>query len=280
MLRRRLVTGPLLIAALVGVVALDEWLQRTTGVSGIVFTALGAGVLVPLAGLEAARLLRGAGVRADSGATILCAEAVLLAGLATTIPEDHRIASGMGLLGGFAALLIASVPVLRDQRIAGGFSGLAATVGVATWIGLGIAFWVLVARQVGGWNTAGLVLVIKMGDIGAYFTGMSLGRRKLIPWLSPGKTIAGGVGALVWGGAAGALLGAVTGLFSPAAGLLAGLVLAGVGAAGDLLESLLKREAGAKDSGSILPGMGGMLDVLDSPLLAGPIAWILVLTLG
>ena len=280
MLRRRLVTGPLLIAALVGVVALDEWLQRTTGLSGIVFTVLGAGILVPLAGIEAARLLRGAGVRADSTATLLCSEAVLLAGLATTIPEDDRIASGLGLLGGFAALLIATAPVLRDKRITGGFSGVAATVGVASWIGLGIAFWVLVARQVGGWNTAGLVLVIKMGDIGAYFTGMTLGRRKMIPWLSPGKTIAGGVGALIWGGVAGALLGAFSGMFSPIAGVAAGVVLAGVGAAGDLLESLLKREAGAKDSGSILPGMGGMLDVLDSPLLAGPFAWILVLTLG
>ena len=280
MLRRRLVTGPLLIAALVGVVALDEWLQRTVGPSGIVFTVLGAGILVPLAGIEAARLLRGAGVRVDSTATLLASEAVLLAALATTIPQDDRIASGLGLLGGFAALLIATAPVLRDQRISGGFSGIVATVGVATWIGLGIAFWVLVARQVGGWNTAGLVLVIKMGDIGAYFTGMTLGRRKMIPWLSPGKTLAGGVGALIWGGAAGALLGLFSGMFSPVAGALAGLVLAGVGAAGDLLESLLKRESGAKDSGSILPGMGGVLDVLDSPLLAGPFAWILVLTLG
>ena len=102
----------------------------------------------------------------------------------------------------------------------------------------------------------------------------------MIPWLSPGKTLAGGVGALIWGGAAGALLGLFSGMFSPVAGALAGLVLAGVGAAGDLLESLLKRESGAKDSGSILPGMGGVLDVLDSPLLAGPFAWILVLTLG
>ena len=63
------------------------------------------------------------------------------------------------------------------------------------------------------------------------------------------------------------------------AGVIGGVSLALVGGLGDLLESLLKRAAGAKDSGSVLPGMGGILDVLDSPLVAGPIAW-LVLRLG
>ena len=147
---------------------------------------------------------------------------------------------------------------------------------MASWIGLGIAFWVLVARQVGGWNTAGLVLVIKMGDIGAYFTGMTMGRRKLIPWLSPGKTIEGAIGALVWGGAAGAILAMATGVLSIPMGIVGGVLLAGFGAVGDLVESLLKREAGAKDSGDSLPGMGGLLDVLDSLLLTGPIAWLII----
>ncbi|MAD78765.1 MAG: hypothetical protein CMJ51_05285 [Planctomycetaceae bacterium] len=280
MLRRRLVTGPLLIGGLVGVVVLDSMIANRTGVSGTVFAALAAGVLVPLGAIEAARLLRAAGLRADPMATVFAAEAVLLATLAATLFRDSRIAIGVALLGPIVALLTAGVPIVRARRIEGGFTGMAGMIMAALWVGLGVAFWVLVCQIVGGWAAAGLVLVVKAGDIGAYFTGMSLGRRKMIPWLSPGKTIAGGVGALVWGGAAGLGLAAATGIMPLLAGLVGGVVLAAVGAAGDLLESLLKREAGAKDSGTILPGMGGMLDVLDSPLLAGPVAWILVVTAG
>ena len=280
MLRRRLVTGPLLIAGLVGVVVLDVIVTERTGSAGTVFAALAAGVLVPLGAIEAARLLRGAGVRADTVGTIVAAESIFLATLVATKFQDPKLAIGAALLGPMLALLAAGVPIFRAQRIDGGFTGIASMVMAALWIGLGIAFWILVCQEVGGWIAAGLVLVVKAGDIGAYFTGMSLGRRKLIPWLSPGKTIAGGVGALFWGGAAGLVLAAATGIMPFLAGVFGGVVLAGVGAIGDLLESLLKREARAKDSGSILPGMGGMLDVLDSPLLAGPVAWILVVTTG
>ena len=148
------------------------------------------------------------------------------------------------------------------------------------WLGLGLAFWILVVGEVGGLVAAGLVMVVKVGDIGAYATGMTIGRHKLIPWLSPGKTIEGGLGALFCGGVAGGLLAWGTGMTSPLAGVAGGILLATSGAIGDLLESLLKRQAGAKDSGTMLPGMGGMLDVLDSPLLAGPVAWLLVVFAG
>ncbi|MBU3729854.1 MAG: hypothetical protein FGM37_11510 [Phycisphaerales bacterium] len=105
-----------------------------------------------------------------------------------------------------------------------------------------------------------------------------MGRHKLIPWLSPGKTWEGFLGGMALAVAVGAGVGTWGGL--PAidlrTGIALGAVMGVVGPFGDLLESALKRGAGMKDSGRIIPGMGGLFDVLDSLLLAGPVAWLLV----
>ena len=127
---------------------------------------------------------------------------------------------------------------------------------------------------------AAVILVTKSCDIGAYFTGMSIGRHKLIAWLSPGKTWEGLVGGMVVAALAGAFL--LRPLLSieislPYA-LLTGALLGLAGQAGDLIASMLKRDAQVKDSGSALPGFGGVIDVIDSPLLAGPVAyWLLAI---
>jgi phosphatidate cytidylyltransferase len=116
-----------------------------------------------------------------------------------------------------------------------------------------------------------------MCDTGAYFTGRSLGKHKLILWLSPGKTWEGLVGGIALAsvfGVLGVWLGAVSQPKYPIAlGLATGVVFALLGQAGDLMMSLLKRDAGIKDSGRSLPGFGGILDVLDSPLLVAPFAY-------
>src|SRR5262249_23507982 len=122
-------------------------------------------------------------------------------------------------------------------------------------------------------------------DIGAYFTGKAIGRHKLIPWLSPGKTwegLFGGIAAaaLVAAGAAALYRHCLgtngIGLMPCGYAAFVGALFAIAGQAGDLLESVLKRDAGVKDSGQALPGMGGVLDVLDSILLTAPLAfWML-----
>ena len=120
-----------------------------------------------------------------------------------------------------------------------------------------------------------LLLLVGVADVGAYFTGRAWGRRKLAPRLSPGKT---------WEGAAGgALLSALVGggvlaAWGRLSWFLVGvtLLLIAVGVFGDLLESLLKREAGAKDSGTLLPGHGGVLDRIDSALAALPVFALLL----
>jgi phosphatidate cytidylyltransferase len=115
------------------------------------------------------------------------------------------------------------------------------------------------------------------GDAGAYFTGRFLGRIKLAPRISPKKTVEGFLGGIV----AGVLLGTAfavllpTGLPAGKAAFVAGL-LAVTGAFGDLTKSLLKRAADVKDSGTLLPGHGGILDRLDGLLLASPVLFLVL----
>lgn len=127
-----------------------------------------------------------------------------------------------------------------------------------------------------------LVVVVKFADIGAYTVGRLIGRHKMAPTLSPGKTLEGAGGAMVF-----ACLGAwlsLNVLAAPIAGepvqtieawrwILYGLVVGAAGMAGDLAESLLKRDLGRKDSSDWMPGFGGVLDLLDSVLFAAPVAY-------
>jgi phosphatidate cytidylyltransferase len=124
------------------------------------------------------------------------------------------------------------------------------------------------------WRLVLLLAIIMGTDTAAFFVGSAMGRRKLAPGISPGKTIEGAAGGLL-GGVLAALAVWAAGLPGvPAwhAGLL-GCVVAILGMLGDLLESLLKRWAGVKDSGRLFPGHGGMLDRLDSLLFGAPILY-------
>jgi phosphatidate cytidylyltransferase len=144
---------------------------------------------------------------------------------------------------------------------------------------------VVLVKDYSGWVMLGVVLITKCYDIGAYFTGRFFGRHKLIPWLSPGKTwegLAGGVAASALAGIAAAYLAAHTDTkLLPITwwqGSLIGAVFGLIGQAGDLVASLLKRDAGLKDYSRALPGFGGIMDVADSPLLVAPVAyWLLLL---
>lgn len=125
----------------------------------------------------------------------------------------------------------------------------------------------------GHWWVLLALLIVWAADIGAYFSGRTFGGRKLAPQISPGKTWAGAYGAMVAGvlvALAGGWLLDVRGTALLGLGVLAALTVA-ISIVGDLLESLMKRHAGIKDSGSIFPGHGGLLDRLDSVFAALPV---------
>ena len=122
-------------------------------------------------------------------------------------------------------------------------------------------------------------------DAGAYFAGRAWGRRKLSPRISPGKSVEGALGGIVVGVVAGMICKLVFDTFWPhlsaalpwSATIPFGIVLSLVGITGDLVESLLKRDAEVKDTGALLAGMGGVLDRIDSPLLGIPVMYYMLL---
>ncbi len=155
------------------------------------------------------------------------------------------------------------VPTLMLSETGGG-AGPAA-LGPRPWAGAALVFFPLALTWV--------------NDSAGYFAGRAWGRRKLIPAVSPGKTVVGAVAGLVATPAAGALwavyvLGAWLSVPFPAvAGALGGLIISVVAQVGDLAESLLKREAGVKDTGRLLPGHGGLLDRFDALFFTIPVAY-------
>lgn len=160
---------------------------------------------------------------------------------------------------------------------------------VAVYFAIAFSFWVAI-RQSGNdpWGlilVVGMVVVTKFTDAGAYFAGKALGRNKLCPAVSPGKTIEGLIGGMVVGVLVswvyfrlfvGWLYGESwvnNGWLGP---VLLGVVLTIAGLAGDLLESVVKRETNFKDSSKVLPGLGGLWDVTDSLLPSGMVGYFVV----
>ncbi|MEX2441362.1 MAG: CDP-archaeol synthase [Pontimonas sp.] len=132
----------------------------------------------------------------------------------------------------------------------------------------------------GAWWIFAIIIIVVSVDTSAYAVGRTVGRHKLAPTISPGKTWEGLAGAAV----AGAIAGIATGLWmigvGPWWGLMIGLIIALTATLGDLLESFIKRELGVKDMSSVLPGHGGILDRLDSALPSLAVGYLLYQFLG
>jgi phosphatidate cytidylyltransferase len=286
MLRTRLLTaavlGPIIIAV---VLAGEPWLSILIGVaaflalvevvalldaagyqppqvlsllSGVVLTAAGliavnqegvGGVLTTLVtaldppGIVAAALI---------AVTILLAVAAFMRG----DPKDGFITWGMSVFGVlYVGILLPTIATVAHLAPSGGTA--TSPVGLVG-IGSGAA-WTLL-----------LVLVVWGYDTGAYLTGRAIGRTRLLEHISPSKTVEGLVGGLV-AGTVGAGIGAALVGLDPWHPLLIGPIVGLAAQLGDLAESLLKRAAGRKESGFLVPGHGGVLDRLDSFLFAAPV---------
>ena len=191
--------------------------------------------------------------------------------------EVHLAGWGLYLLAavalGWVAIACYLMQVRETPRAAGADFGLL-VVGVPVLLGPWLALLDLDALQPDGpLLVLALLLLIWIADIAAYFAGRRWGRAKLAPLLSPGKTRVGGYAALVVAALHGLVLAGLLGL-TPRQGFVLVLICIAtvfLSVVGDLFESLLKRRRGMKDSGSLLPGHGGILDRIDSMTAAAPV---------
>jgi phosphatidate cytidylyltransferase len=294
MLHWRILLGALLIAALVALC----WLDARAGIPGVWLMPL-AIVVGLLAGDELLRMFALAGTAPQAWTVHLGNMLIILSNWAPRVWPDAALGplAWPALALAATVLLIFSSEMLRfvepdadsrraiTERLA---LALLAVVYVGFMLSFVVALRFVGARDgpVGAWGVTALVsliLVVKLGDTGAYTVGRLVGRHKMAPRLSPGKTIEGAVGglaasclgawiALDW------LLPAMKGDHAssgpPWGWIVFGLLVGAAGMLGDLAESLLKRDAGVKNSSAWMPGFGGVLDILDSVLLAAPVAWL------
>jgi phosphatidate cytidylyltransferase len=186
----------------------------------------------------------------------------------------------------FGVLLAFIAQMRRYEKPGASIAAVSLSTLIMVYVGVMMSFIILLRIEFG--NARGmaallsLVVVVKLSDTGAYACGRLFGRHKLAPKLSPGKTIEGAIGGLVAGCFGGWLMFNWLGPHmvdstpsTPWWGwFLFGVVLTVAGVVGDLAESLLKRDADRKDSSTWLPGLGGVLDFMDSLLAAAPFAYL------
>ena len=293
MLRWRLFFAGIIIAPLVGLVFAD--FHYNFGAPGLLLAPVGLAAGLLAAG-EILDMLKGKGHEpvawpVYSGITLIFGAACAplgwqLAGV--EYPADCPLGK-LGWPLAAAALAIGLVFVgemMRYEEAGGAIVNVALGMFATLYVGLLLVFVVELrffgSNELGMTALVSLLFVAKVSDAGAYFCGKSFGRHKMAPKLSPGKTIEGAIGGIVSACLASWVFFQflapriiAPGASPPLWGVLCyGAIIAVAGMLGDLSESLLKRDLQRKDSSSWLPGLGGVLDILDSVLAAAPPAFV------
>jgi phosphatidate cytidylyltransferase len=266
----RLIIAPCVLAVAVGV----GWSLIATGNPlgvDLVMAAMGG-----VGAHELARLLLAPGACAERWIATLAAAALAGVGLLARGDEAARHLARLALLVG--ALLALLARAWRDVG-AEAADRIARALVPVLYVGLLFSF----VREVaagpdGGRRLVWVVLVSKASDIAGWLVGKPFGRHKLVPTVSPGKSWEGLAGGLAGSALVAVLLAAPLGVpeaaWSVAHRTAFGVALGAASVLAGVTQSAWKRRAGAKDSSRLIPEMGGVLDMIDSLLLAGPLAWL------
>ena len=181
------------------------------------------------------------------------------------------------LLASLALTVLASLIWRMPKGAAGFVRDAAASMLIIGYVPLLGSFAALMlAEERGSARLVTFLLIVVMNDTGGYVAGALFGKHPMVPKISPKKSWEGLAGSLVFGTAAGVCM-AVFLLAVPFwVGIVLGVSLVAAGTCGDLIESIIKRDLGIKDMSSFLPGHGGVMDRLDSLLIAAPVAWLIM----
>jgi len=323
---QRVAYGVLAIVVLLLLVIQDVIIAReAVNIAGPFGELLRRGSLIPLffvimllrASRELTRILFATGARPHTAfANVMIVVLLLVPWLSAAGWLGKGVAEQEGLIWQLTALMVTGLGaglfavLRRDPQ--GSIRDMGATLLLVFYLGFLGSFGLLlrcgrdIPAQEGAWLLLIVILITKASDIGAYFAGTAFGQHKLIPSISPGKTIEGSIGGLLGSAALASLIAAAPAWFAPVSpdqpwlllvqdttrsfaishdasatgpvwrAFLLGLAVSAAGQIGDLVESCLKRDGGLKDSGNLIPTYGGVLDLIDSPIYAIPVAWFLL----
>jgi phosphatidate cytidylyltransferase len=268
-----------MIIAFLSLMLFDGWLDGSLNLStadnksfqGVVFFVLILLLLVP-AHLEIAKFA------SSKGFNSLPLVSAMISMLLASAVYAHQFYPKFGSLALAVIPVFGLFALIYYYYFQYGISGVLVGVGIncfsIIYLG-GLACFALKMRiDFGLWAFLMFVCVVKCSDIGAYTSGKLFGKHKFSPVISPGKTWEGMAGAVVFACLTGFLFAYFCNIMLLWTGILFGVVFAFAGQFGDLAESLLKRDTQTKDSAKSLPGFGGLLDLLDSPLGAAPVAYL------
>ena len=275
-MRTRIIVGNILAAFTIALLAGDRYLAPWFP---ILFAAL---AFIGVVATRELLTLFPADIRPGTGLTV---GGVLVVMAANWVPQlTPAVSWPLAVLGAFVAVFLAAVllEMWRFREPGGIVPRLGLVLFAAAYLGLlGSTFaqlrWITPDPVRSSWLLGLAIFIPKGADTGAYFAGRAFGRHRMTPFLSPKKTWEGLAGGLTWSALtavgfdylAGGLFG--HGMMEAAA---FGIVVGAAGVLGDLAESLVKRDAHAKDAAAAIPGFGGLLDVVDSVLFAAPVAYL------
>ncbi|MBN1796239.1 MAG: phosphatidate cytidylyltransferase [Sedimentisphaerales bacterium] len=278
MLKHRLIFGTLMTVLFAAVVLLDGWLDGSISksvddrpVQASLLCCLFAVLIVPgqfeLSGMAKAK-----------GLTIFKFPSIVFSiAVATTLywPRlfDASIEAYLALVGvaTMSGIFLRHYLAYRTNNV---ITNCGANFLSIFYLGFFACFALSLRIEYGVWPFLMFIAVVKLADIGAYTAGSLWGKHKFSPKISPGKTWEGMAGAVIFAIVSSVLFAVVFAIMSWQAAVVFGVAFAFIGQLGDLLESMLKRDARQKDSSSAVPGFGGVLDVIDSPLFASPFAYL------
>ncbi len=273
-MKKRILLGSLMILALLVIFSFDFYIWKTNSFSPWLRSGRLIAIITTLISiistLELNKIARKLGIEPHTYILIPMIIITIL-GTTYTLAPHHTNSLLIGVILIFIAQLLRFDTIRSAENI---------TWSTFTLIYLGLlpSYWVLIRTSFGPLSLITLIAIVKSADIGAYFIGSIFGTYKLVPWLSPKKTIEGLIGAILTGGLISLAFSTILNYptDNPLTAFILGTCFALIGQFGDLIESSIKRSANVKDSASIIPEFGGILDLIDSLLPAGFIWYIVI----